>query len=178
MVFKTAVFNINNMYKWLACTAPECTSRILNDYKPWPVFDLSKKTVGVGDWRSPKVRGSRRRTCDISFNSNNTLLGHVCRSNGSKNYPHFIWVLVVSGFAGSGLEVSKPAPRRKFSATTGEVVLIQSGVKSCQPPGKSNTGLDPSPEGSIFASSSNISVQPTGAKMATESTAVARSDLS
>jgi len=36
--------------------------------------------------------------------------------NGNENYPHFIWVLVLSDFAGTGLEGSKPTPRPKFSA--------------------------------------------------------------
>jgi len=33
--------------------------------------------------------------------------------SGNENYPHFIWVLVVSGFAGTGLEGSKPTPQTK-----------------------------------------------------------------
>jgi len=34
---------------------------------------------------------------------------------------------VVNGFVGTALRGSKPTPRRTFSATTGEVVLVQWG---------------------------------------------------
>ena len=66
-------------------------------------------------------------------------VAYVAR-NGKENYPHFIWVLVVNGFAGTGLEGSKPTPRPKFLATSGEIVLIQWGLNPANPPGKSKKG--------------------------------------
>ena len=52
-----------------------------------------------------------------------------------------MWVLVVSGFAGTGLDsggVEADPSGPKFLATTGRVVLIQWG----EPPDKSNTDRD------------------------------------
>ena len=48
-----------------------------------------------------------------------------------------MWVLVMSGFAGTGLDsggVEADPPGPIFLATTGRVVLIQWGVKLPQPP--------------------------------------------
>jgi len=56
--------------------------------------------------------------------------------NGNENYAHFKWVLVVSGFTGTGLEGRSRPPRPKFSATTGGRLHLV-GVKPCHPtPGK------------------------------------------
>jgi len=51
---------------------------------------------------------------DTSFNSNNSCWVAYVALNGNENYPHFIWVLVVSGFAGTGLERLKPNPQTKI----------------------------------------------------------------
>jgi len=48
--------------------------------------------------------------------------------NGSENYPHFIWVLVVSGFAGTGLGGRSRPPDQNFRPPSPGVVLIQWGV--------------------------------------------------
>jgi len=59
-----------------------------------------------------------------------------------ENYPHFIWVLVVSGFAaGTGLEGLKPTHQTKVFSHHWGGRPHPVGVKPCQSPGKLNTVL-------------------------------------
>ena len=58
--------------------------------------------------------------------------------NDDENYPHFIWVLVVSGFDGTGLEGVDDLPNQNFRPPLARLSSSSGGVKPCQPPRSAN----------------------------------------
>jgi len=63
--------------------------------------------------------------------------------NGNENHPHFMWVLVMSGFAGTGLDFggveADPPDPNLWPPLGGSSSSSGGGVKPPNPPDKSNT---------------------------------------